>query len=66
MSIRCPNCDQELPAATIAGVISAEFRRRRAKQQRTGAGPGRPRKVITCPKCGVQGSAAEMQRHRCG
>lgn len=63
--MNCPNCNHELPPQTIAAAAAEYGRMTTQLRRRTVAGPGRPAIIRRCERCGAEGPAREMRRHRC-
>lgn len=46
-------------------VLKSEVARRSSAKRKTfGAGTGRPKKLTTCPACGLTFGAVEMRKHK--
>ena len=58
-----------LPAVQLGGVWLIQPRALdKARKRPDGRGRqaiGRPRKLVLCERCGAEGSATEMRRHKC-
>jgi hypothetical protein len=45
-------------------LLSECAKRHSARRQTHGAGPGRPKKLTSCPYCGKEFGTAELRKHR--
>ena len=60
-TLPCPHCGKSISASMVATVAA---QRASAMRKTHGAGTGRPRKLVPCPKCSKDFGVAELRKHK--